>query len=82
MCVCDPERGLNMKKGLSFQERWEQEEKSFKRVQLFAIGFIICVFALIVLGLITQGFIAYKFIESPEIIGDWINRFMNGVNGD
>jgi hypothetical protein len=70
-----------MKKRLSFQERWEQEERSFKKMQYFVIGFIIFTFVLIILSWIGQGFIAYKLIESPEIFGDWINRFLNSVSG-
>lgn len=62
-----------------FQERWNQIERRHRAFERLVIGFIILVLVLIVLGWIAYGFIAYKLMESPELIGEWINRFLEGV---
>ena len=61
------------------RERMEKQHKIFKRL---VIGFIIFVFVLIIISYVFYGFIAYKVVENPEMIGEWINRLINsGVEG-
>jgi len=57
--------------------RWERMEKQHKRFEHLVIGFIIFVFVLIIISYVFYGFIAYKVVENPEMIGEWINRLIN-----
>lgn len=56
--------------------RWEQMEKQHKRFERLVIGFIIFVFVLIIISYVFYGFIAYKVVENPEVIGEWINKLI------
>ena len=57
--------------------RWEQMERQHKKFERLVIGFIIFVFLLTIGCWIGYGFIAYKVVENPEMIGEWINRLIN-----
>lgn len=70
-----------MRKRQIFDERWEQEERNYKRMQRFAIGFIITVFLLIIAVWTAQGVLVYKFIDNPEMFGSLVNKFLNSMNG-
>jgi len=57
--------------------RWDQMEKQHKRFERLVIGFITFVFVLTIISYVFYGFIAYKVVENPEMIGEWINRLIN-----
>lgn len=57
--------------------RWGKMEKQHKRFERLVIGFIIFAFVLTMVINVFYGFIAYKVVENPEMIGEWINRLIN-----
>ena len=57
--------------------RREQMEKQHKRFERLVIGFIIFAFVLTIIINVFYVFVAYKLVENPEMIGEWINRLIN-----
>jgi len=64
-------------------DRWNQMKKEHKRFERLVTGFIIfvflLVFLLIIVYLIGYVFIAYKVVQNPEMIGEWINRLIKSI---
>lgn len=71
-----------MKRPFSFEEKWERSEREFKGFQRVVIGIIVCIALFIILSWVLTGFIAFKFIDNPEVIGDWFNRLISGLEGE
>lgn len=63
-------------KGCEKMNRWNQMEKQHKRFKRLVIGFIIFVFVLTIISYVFYGFITYKLVENPEMIGEWINKLI------
>lgn len=57
--------------------RWEQMERQHKKFERLVIGFIIFAFVLTIIINVFYVFVAYKLVENPEMIGEWINRLIN-----
>lgn len=62
-------------------DRWNQMRKEHKRFERLVTGFIFFVFLLIIVYLVGYIFVAYKVVQNPEMIGDWINRLIKASLG-
>ena len=62
-------------------DRWNQMKKEHKRFERLVTGFIFFVFFLIIIYLISYILVAYKVVQNPEMIGEWINRLIKSSLG-
>jgi hypothetical protein len=59
------------------QKRIESKRKH-ERMRKFIISFSVVIMSLIVAWWIVCGILAFKIIQDPEMIGNWIHRLIEG----
>jgi predicted cation transporter len=60
---------------------WERYERESKIVNRIVFSIIIFIAFLTILSTVFTGVVIIKFFENPEMIGDWINRLISGLEG-